>query len=131
MIKQADMILLTVDDPPKKAYKNFAEYLSDNGFALESTNKNLLFIKTDNRQIAKSNYTYHINAKIKSGDKTIIQISGEGENLVGGNFDIENRGAYKSALKAAWKEFNKLAKSYPHKKIMYKRNWSIIKIFNL
>ena len=112
MIKEADTILLTVDESPEKAYKNFAKHLSENGFGLESTDQSLLFIKTDNRQVGKSNFTYHINATVKSDDDTIIQVLGTGKNIIGGNFTVENRGNYKSALKAAWREMNKLAESY-------------------
>ena len=122
MIKNADEILLTVNEPPNKAYQDFAKYLSNNGFGLASTDKSLMFIKTDNKQIAKSNFSYHINATIDSSKVTVIHILGIGSNLLGGNFNVENRGSYKSALKVAWNEMDRLAESYPHTKIMYKRN---------
>lgn len=122
MVKNANEILLTVNESPQKAYKHFAKYLSDNGFGLANTNKSLMYIKTDNKQIAKSNFSYHINATIDSSKVTVIHILGTGSNLMGGHFTIENRGAYKSALKVGWDEMNQLAKSYPHTQLMYKRN---------
>lgn len=122
MVINANEILLTVNESPKKAYQHFAKYLSDNGFGIANTDKSLMFIKTDNKQIAKSNFSYHINATIDSSKVTVIQILGTGSNLMGGHFTIENRGAYKSALKVGWDEMNQLAKSYPHTQLMYKRN---------
>lgn len=123
MIDGADKILLTVNESPDKAYKHFAQHLSENGFGFQNTDETLRTIKTDNKESDKLNFSYSINASIRStDDKTIIQVFGNGTNPVLGDFEIRNRGAGGSLVQVSWKQMYELANSYPHEKIMYKRN---------
>jgi len=123
MIKGADQILLTVNESPDEAYKHFAQHLSDNEFGFQNTDETLKTIKTDNKESDKLNFSYSINASIRNTNgKTIIQVSGNGKNPTLGDFKIRNRGANGSLVQVSWREMLELAKSYPHEKIMYKRN---------
>ena len=122
MIDGADKILLTVDESPKDAYKHFAQHLSDEGFGFENTDKTLMVIKTDNKESNKLNFSYSINASVRDNEETVIQISGNATNPMLGDFEIRNRGAGGSLVKVSWQEMLDIAKSYPHQKIMYKRN---------
>jgi hypothetical protein len=123
MIDGSDKILLTVKESPDEAYKHFAQHLSDNGFGFENTDETLMTIKTDNKEGNRLNFSYSVNASIRdTNNETIIQVSGNGTNPTLGDFEIRNRGAGGSLLQVSWEEMLKLAKSYSHEKIMYKRN---------
>ncbi|HSH24257.1 MAG TPA: hypothetical protein VLA13_01775 [Massilibacterium sp.] len=121
-IDGADKILLTVDESPDEAYQHFAQHLSDEGFGFENTDKTLMVIKTDNKESDKLNFSYSINASVRDNEKTVIQVSGNATNPMLGDFEIRNRGASGSLVKVSWQEMLDIAKSYPHQKIMYKRN---------
>lgn len=122
MIDGADKILLIVDESPEEAYKHFAQHLSDNGFGFKNTDETLMVIKTDQKQSNELNFSYSINTSIRNDGETIIQLFGNGTNPMLGDFEIRNRGANGSMLQVSWNAMHELAKSYPHKKLMYKRN---------
>lgn len=121
-IDGADKILLTVDESPDEAYQHFAQHLSDNGFGFKNTDETLMVVKTDYKEGDELNFSYSINSSVRDNEETVIQVSGNATNPMLGDFEIRNRGAGGSLVQVSWKNMLELAKSYPHEKIMYKRN---------
>jgi hypothetical protein len=132
IIDRADKILLIVDETPNEAYKHFAQHLSSNGFGFDHTDETLKILTTNLKPERNSTYYYRINASIQSkNDETSIIITGKVKfssfysSMIGSGSDeleIENRGQKKSLFKLSWNKMHELANSYPHEKIMYKRN---------
>lgn len=124
MIDGADKILLTVDEMPEEAYQRFAQHLSEYGFGFENTDKDLLILKTDTQNYgnALNSYAFSINVSVRSGQGTVIQISGNGNMGIGGDFEVENKRNLGSNVRLMWEKMHEIVSAYPHQKISYSRN---------
>jgi len=122
MVKNADTIILVVNQSPKEAYRGFAQYLTDKGISLDNTDSELLMLKSS--AITDAMIDYRINASIRSrGDSTMAYVSGVMvSDGVADGIKVDNAGGVAIAGKDVWNHMNKLATSYPHKAVYYKRN---------
>jgi hypothetical protein len=122
MVKNADTIILVVNESSKEAYRGFAQHLTDKGISLDNSDSELLMLKSST--ITDAMINYRINASIRSrADSTMIYVSGVMvSNGVSDGLKVDNAGGVAIAGKDVWNNMNEVSTSYPHKVVYYKRN---------
>ncbi|SMO83542.1 hypothetical protein [Gracilimonas mengyeensis] len=122
MVKNADTIILKVNQTANEAYRGFAQHLTDQGISIDNSDSELLLLKTST--ITDAMIDYRINASIRSNnDSTMIYVSGVmvSDGVVDG-LKVDNAGGVAIAGKDVWNNMNELATSYPNESVYYKRN---------
>lgn len=123
MMEQADQIIIVTDEEPKETYKQFAQYLTSNGYSFESTNETLLTLQTENKMSQKKRgfrIYYRVNAAVI--DST-IKLNGIVAYPMGNEDEAKNAGGNNDEPRVAWEHIVELANNYPEAdRILYKRN---------
>lgn len=120
LIPEADRIILK-GEYGDDIYKETGQYLTDLGFIIESSDKDLGTIQTDMKNFTKGIWQYNVrvNVSIRNGE---VHFYGNTSNPMSGESEIENRGGNNSQMKNSFLKLEEIAKGFPHTAITYSRN---------
>lgn len=116
--KNSRAIIITVSESdPEKIYKSLAAHLIDNGYTIEKSDKDLLYINTE-RKVVKYAWEVRISATIKDN-----KIKFTGKQFLPGFDDSENQIRYygvKGAMyKTCFDEVDRVARTFPNLNVAY------------
>jgi hypothetical protein len=128
--KGDNAIIIKTNHSAEKAFKQFVQILSSDGFPIENTDKGLGIISTDSKKASKLNASIKINSSIIENEKATIILTGlvtvdatidlgYGVTTSSGWNKIENTGMNGSVMQVAWTDLYNLAKKYPEAKISF------------
>lgn len=126
--KRNNTIVLATSDDPATAMRKLVAILSDQGYGVQTVDKDLGILTTTSKGFVHG--TLALNINVRSDSTTFIVLRGTVDSpeisfvggLTGTAFNIEYRGMKGSPLMNAWGEMNKVALAYPSATVSYTTN---------
>lgn len=123
--KRNNTIIIETTDDPQAAMRKIVSILSDQGYGIQTVDKDLGILTTTNKGFVHGTMT--LNLSIRPDSVTRIVIRGTVDSpefsviggLTGTAFNLEYRGMKGSPMMNAWEDMEKVAKAYPEAKVTY------------
>jgi hypothetical protein len=128
--KKANAVVITTPDSLDTAYKKIAQAILEAGYTIDRADKELHFINTKARPIARMGLQESLQASLKPGaGGSVILLSGTFASpsmaamspLMAGDSKVEYKGMKGSPIMACWEELQRVARLYQGGALTYKQ----------